>query len=751
MDTKRIQQLVPGVDIDELWVPWLAAHPEGDLSLFAAELHKRGVLTQPQLRELLTEGEVSFTISEAITARKGIPTSSYTLLGLLGKGAMGEVHIARDTDLHRNVAVKLMDPGLSKDPILARRFLTEVQVTAQLDHPSIVPVYGLERRPDGTIGYSMRIIRGQTLEAFIEDTRAFYRNKRKPDETHALSNRLLMFQELCNALHYAHNRGVVHRDLKPENIMIGSYGEVMVMDWGIARLIGTADEAVPVMPPPSAGRVSGTTSNTASGTQVGTAIGTPPYMSPEQAEGRNAELDGRSDQYALGLILFELVALKRAVTGKTVLGVMSRAADGDKDDFVHAFGEPIAPELAAIVQKATAFEPRDRYADVDALATDVRRFMRDEPILAAPDRGLARVTRWISQHRQATLGGIVGLVGVLFVVAGSLTTIGAVALGATRYLANQREVRLAAVIGAVNDQAHAIDGTLERYASLQATLAGAAEYALGDDSVPERAIYLAPAFADPATAPPDLRPSTVYDTPASLDFPDNALAPGVDPAAVALRLQQLNALQPLMKKLLLRSRSEDSVDLPDAEQRALILDRGVPMVWNYVAVEEGFLTGIPGTGEYPPDYDPRTQEWYSRTVGVRGQTWNADDDESGQGMLITVSSGLHDAQGRFLGVAALDVTAAYVAEAMLVPAGIGIPVDVALIDEEGLVVAGTSVPIDAKEKPPYRLSSVADAIRGGQRQGQVELGDELVVWTRLEVVPWTYVVAGPSSALVGWY
>lgn len=748
MNFNRLKELIPNQDIDVLWSVFRKTNPDADTSTFTADLCRKGMLTQAQLRDLLTDGDVSFTISEAISTQRGVATSSYRLLGLLGKGAMGEVHIARDTELNRNVAVKLMDPGLANDPVLRRRFLTEVQVTAQLDHPAVVPVYGIERRPDGTIGYSMRIVRGHTLERFIKDCKSYYERGDKPDEQHDLKARLLLFQELCNALHYAHSRGVIHRDLKPENIMIGSYGEVMVMDWGIARLMGGGDDPTTGMPIGAGG-----TSDTTAGTQFGTAIGTPPYMSPEQAQGRNSELDGKSDQYSLGLILYELVALKRAVSGKKVIEVITRAASGYKHPLVHAFNEAIPRELGAIIDKATAPNPDNRYVDVDAFANDVRRFLRDESVEAAPDRGLARVTRWISRHRQATLGAVVGLLGLVFFVGLVSIGLGLTAVGVQQYYAQVREERLADVIGKANDQAHQMDSAFQRYGAMLAGLAAVSEQTLQIEPTETYEIYSPADFHGGTHQPADLRDSKVYEGPASIDFPDTAVSPVVDQVAVDRRLQQLSRLQPHMQRMLLRSHSEDSVDLVGDARRKLLLDEGVPMVWAYIAVAEGALLGLPGTGEYPDAYDSRQQAWYKRTVGTRGLVWDANEDESGQGLLVTISQALYDNQGQFLGVAALDISPAYITSSLLVPPSLP-TIDAALIDENGLLIAGSSVAIDSKQKPAYRHQEVTTAVKSGKKSGQLELTGldgrrELVVWTQLDVVPWTYVIAGPASELLG--
>lgn len=239
----------------------------------------------------------------------------------------------------------------------------------------------------------------------------------------------------------------------------------------------------------------------------------------------------------------------------------------------------------------------------------------------------------------------------------------------------------------------------------------------------------------------------MYEVKTSSEFTDNTLAPNVDPAVVATQMQQLAQLVPLMQRLMIRSASEDAVDLDADGRRKLILDTGTPMVWNYVATDAGLMVGYPGTGEYPEMYDPRAMEWYKRTRNARGLVWDANDDESGQGMLVTVSSALYDRNGRYMGVAALDITAAYVAENLLQPKDLP-HVNVALVDEAGLVIAGTDVPIDTKKKPAYRHQEAVEAVKRGEKRGQLEVGGDLVVWSQLEVVPWTYIVSGPSNELL---
>ena len=340
-----------------------------------------------------------------------------------GQGGMGTVHVARDLELLRRVALKELSLEVAHDRSARSRFVREVQVTAQLDHPHIVPVYGLEVASGGRPAYAMKLVEGQTFGQLIADTRAFYDNKAVPDEDHALPARLEHFLKVCDAVAYAHERGVVHRDLKPANLMVGRHNEVYVMDWGICRLMTQPTEPAPA--PTTAVAAKGASSAARTGsisraevspeashdeTAYGAIVGTPLYMSPEQAHGRHDQLDAKSDQCALGLILFELVALKRPLGGKTLAEVLTQASSGTREPIVHAYGEAIPGELGAIITKAASPAPADRYPSVAALADDLRRFLRGDAVLARPDSAWQRAVRSLGRHRQAAAIALLALV-----------------------------------------------------------------------------------------------------------------------------------------------------------------------------------------------------------------------------------------------------------------------------------------------------------------------------------------------------
>ena len=349
------------------------------------------------------------------------PASRFEPKGVLGEGGMGTVERVQDRDLLREVAVKHLRPELESDGALLSQFLWEARVTAHLDHPNIVPVHDLGRTPDGHLFIVMKLVIGDTLEDVIQ------RARDAGGGESGMHRRLRQFLQLCQAISFAHERGVLHRDLKPSNVMVGAHGEVLVTDWGIAvPLQGDAGDALRALAP---------------GNLESTSAGTPMYMSAEQARGD--VLDARSDVYALGAILYEIVSLRRAIQGDDLPAVLGHVMRGEVEPLERV--APWAPHaLGLVVAKAMALDAKDRYATVAALAEDVeavldgktpsaegisalKRFMR---FYAGRDRAfgemrVGEVDLWVAS------GGIIGAgVGILlaryttlwwpFVVIGSI-------------------------------------------------------------------------------------------------------------------------------------------------------------------------------------------------------------------------------------------------------------------------------------------------------------------------------------------
>ncbi len=300
----------------------------------------------------------------------------YRLLEGVSRGGMGLVYTAEDVRLARRVALKVLDlPGADN---LEQRLIQEARVLARLEHPGIVPVHDVGRLPDGRPFYTMKFVEGKQLDEHITEVRP--------------SERLRLFLRVCDAAAFAHAHGVLHRDLKPSNIMVGPFGEVLVMDWGLAKILqGEAGMIGPGLPTDGETEaVAGVEpraaepSRGAAPTAYGTVLGTPGYMSPEQARGDVERVDQRSDVYSLGAVLKFLVT-------------SSLDGSGWRD------GGGIPKAMAAICAKATAAQPELRYASVEELAADVSRYLDGLRVSAYPENVLERARRFLVRYRTAIL------------------------------------------------------------------------------------------------------------------------------------------------------------------------------------------------------------------------------------------------------------------------------------------------------------------------------------------------------------
>jgi tetratricopeptide (TPR) repeat protein/tRNA A-37 threonylcarbamoyl transferase component Bud32 len=333
------------------------------------------------------------------------------------RGALGEVYVARDEQLHRIVALKRIKVDHAVDRDKCARFIVEAEITGRLEHPGIVPVYGLGTYDDGRPFYAMRFIRGDNLKAAIEQFHQAQDKGPSPGERNlALLKLLRRFLDVCNAIDYAHSRGVLHRDLKPGNIMLGKFGETLVVDWGLAKSVGRP-EPVPASASLDDRTLVPQSGSDLRGTELGARLGTPAYMSPEQAAGRIDELGPASDVYSLGATLYCLLTGRAPYIDSDLAELLRRVERGD-------FTPPrklepwIDPALEAICKKAMANEPTERYLTPRALADDVDHWLADEPVSAWREPVQRLVRRWGRRHRLlvtslgATLIVAVGALGI---------------------------------------------------------------------------------------------------------------------------------------------------------------------------------------------------------------------------------------------------------------------------------------------------------------------------------------------------
>jgi serine/threonine-protein kinase len=314
----------------------------------------------------------------------------YTLTRMHARGGIGQVWLAHDEDIGRDVALKELRPDRGDSPAATARFLEEAKVTGQLEHPGIVPVYELVRPRAGKPCYTMRFVHGRTLADAIKD----YHRRRQAGGVGPLDLRQLLtaFVGVCNAVAYAHSRGVLHRDLKPHNVALGDYGEVLVLDWGLAKQLGKAEDATSLLP------VSVGQSEDREETRQGQVLGTPEYMAPEQAEGRLDLLDKRSDVYGLGAILYAVLTGEPPFGGGDTPEVLQRVVqEPPVPPRQRVASTPAA--LQAVCLKALAKERGSRYDSAGELAGEVEHFLADEPVAAYREPWRVRLGRWARHHR----------------------------------------------------------------------------------------------------------------------------------------------------------------------------------------------------------------------------------------------------------------------------------------------------------------------------------------------------------------
>ncbi|MEZ4434039.1 MAG: protein kinase [bacterium] len=348
----------------------LAAHG-GDVTLAAESVGGAGALVDLEnAATAAPDGELAAVYDERVTITREQP-GRYVAPGSepsareLGRGGIGRVLVMHDAHLGRDVALKELLPGqragstAGTQTLATTRFLREARITGRLEHPNIVPVYELGRRRDGTLYYTMKVVRGRTLADVLAEKRT-------------LGERLTLlkhFADLCNAMAYAHDRGIIHRDLKPGNVMVGAFGETVLLDWGLAKPTGAADgPEVPAMATALDGSVDDMTA-----TADGAVLGTPLYMSPEQARGE-ADIGPQADVWSLGVMLYELLTGQRPFGGKTPFAVLDQVTRGAFEP-VRARCPEAPPELAAVVERALTVDRAARYPHAGALAAEIGAFL----------------------------------------------------------------------------------------------------------------------------------------------------------------------------------------------------------------------------------------------------------------------------------------------------------------------------------------------------------------------------------------
>ncbi len=586
----------------------------------------------------------------------------YEILGKLGQGGMGEIRAARDKHLDRRVALKFLRPDKVNDRVV-NRFVLEAQVTAKLQHPNIIPVYSFHGEEDKRLSFGMKLVSGSDLQDLLDDARKAVAAGQQIEDF-ALEHRIELFLRVCDAIAYAHDKGVLHRDLKPANIMLGEFNEVYVMDWGLAKVDGAEDDDH--LWEEQIERHDNLDEEMQ--TRVGAVIGTPLFMAPEQARGEANTLDARADLFSLGAILFELVTLRRMYSARNLKDLLVQVRAGDKLEVVPLDPDQyVGPELEAIIEKATALKPEDRYDSVQAFARDIRRWRDNFETAALPDSPVRKATRWMSRNRSITLGIVLTIVVLL----SGVTIWSLYEQNSAIQQAKVKQAKLGKLSATATERAMALDAIGTSVVSAAEALSQSTNYLVQNGVELPEPIYSSKDYESPETAPPDFKRSDRYGMNVSLGNTTYKLAPGVEFETVESTLRKLVPLKRLFRGAMVRAARITEHPNDFEEYVKLVEERGLPVRWAYVGLESGVFVSYPGKGKYPDEYDPRQRPWYKFGAKLkRGAVCGVPYvDSQGQGTVLPCVAPIRTPKGEFLGVAGYELTYDYLLEHHMQPYG----------------------------------------------------------------------------------
>ena len=569
---------------------------------------------------------------------------NYELKQKFSEGSQGIIRTAFDKSLKRDIVVKSLKTDESEERSRQDEnlFVSEARIMAQLDHPSIIPLYGLHSGSENKLHLAMKHIHGKTLQDYLRSIVALYEREgvENFDEKRSIATRIEYLIKVCEAVDYAHRKGVVHRDLKPENIMIGNYGEVYVMDWGLACLV-KPDEASDAESLSEAGE-----------RPKNELVGTPCYIAPELIRG--GKYTPQSDIFSLGMILFEIVTLQRAVPGKTIHDVLKNIIDWNYRPFKHRFLQGSLPaDLEAIIGKAICEPPSRRYKTAGEMASDLKLYLMNEETTARPDNLFRKCMRAMINHKMITSTIIMS---ILLCLAAS-TIYSLYSQNKLMRAQEEREEMLTFFQSEVAERANRMERIFFYFKTQLANVAYIAGRVFSIKVDANDRVYRMTDFLKSSTAPPDYRYSPAYGIKVSLDYAVFKTVRGGNPMDMANR--KVVGIQTMFKHIMFTSdnkfldKSEDSI-------KRIIFSSGAPLRWVFIGLENGTMFSYPGK-VYAKNYDPRKRPWYKNALKKQGITWSEPyEDAASSRAVITCTQCVFDENNKFQGMAGMDVSLYYI-------------------------------------------------------------------------------------------
>lgn len=572
----------------------------------------------------LVETEIEPNVRRSIGAR-------FEKEDILGEGGMGFVFSAMDTILNRKVAIKSLLRTVETSSTYWKRFYREAQITAQLAHPSIVPVYSIEFDETQQPNLIMKMVEGITLDDYMQECIEVMGTEQYLSSKHGLLPRIEMMIKICDAIYYAHTRGVVHRDLKPDNIMVGEFEDVYVMDWGLARPRKEDDFAQEIIQQIEDHGLK---------TRDGAIIGTPIYMSPEQAEGNLHHVSYASDQYCIGIILYEMVSLKQARKSENVSELIQQARTGILIDFAEDMRD-VDPRLKSIILKACHKDIQERYPSMRMLAHDLRRFTHNKSVWAHKDSFLVGLGRLFINRPVFSIS----LILLLIVIAGSSTIFSLYSTLQSNALAQQRQEITTNILNETLTETRNLDAFfIEPQLQVQ-QLATLTRFKLQNLPIDINSCLRMNQF----TNTPDFKKHPRYKNAVSLRKSHCSLPSGVskEDAQIGLSLaaDMQSQVQELFSKYTPREEFEQSFWKMDSSSAQ----------WIYFGYQDGASFRYPATAQAAEPKDPRPLPWYkeglTHSTALCGTPY---PDASSSSYLTPCTQQILDIQNNPVGVVGID-------------------------------------------------------------------------------------------------